>query len=69
MMRFILGIIFGVVALVFMMQNTEVANVQFLAWTFSLPRAMMYLIVLVIGFVLGWLVTSVRVIKRGRRKK
>ena len=69
MVRFILGIIFGIVALVFMLQNTEVVNVEFLAWTFSLPRAMMYLILLVLGFVLGWLVTSIRVIKLRRRKK
>ncbi|MFP4490410.1 MAG: lipopolysaccharide assembly protein LapA domain-containing protein [Spirochaetaceae bacterium] len=69
MLRFILGIVFGIVALVFMLQNTEVANVEFLPWTFSLPRAMMYFILLVVGFVLGWLVTSIRGMRQRRKKK
>ena len=68
MERFILGSIFGIVAIVFMLQNTEVVNVEVLAWTFSLPRALMYLILLLLGFVLGWLVTSIRAVRLRRKK-
>lgn len=69
MIRFVIGIIFGAVAIIFVVQNTEVADVQFLAWSFSMTRAMLYLILLFIGFALGWLVTSIRAIRRGRKKK
>lgn len=69
MVQFILGIVFGIVALVFMLQNTEVVNIAFLDWTFSLPRSLMYLILLVLGFVLGWLVTRIRIIRLRQKKK
>jgi uncharacterized integral membrane protein len=64
MLRFILGILFGLVAVMFIIQNTEVTDVQFLAWSVSLPRAFMYLILLIIGLALGWIIRSI-----GSRRK
>lgn len=40
--------------LVFALQNTETVKVHILLWTFSLSRALLILISLLVGFLLGW---------------
>ena len=59
MIRFILGIVFGVLALIFIFQNMESVSVTFLAWTITTSRAVILLIVLVAGFIVGWAVGSI----------
>ena len=39
---------------VFAIQNAETLEVKFLAWTFTLRRALMLFVVLAIGVVIGW---------------
>jgi uncharacterized integral membrane protein len=56
--RFILGIVFGVLALIFIFQNMENASVHFLGWTITTSRAIILLLVLAAGFVVGWAVGS-----------
>jgi uncharacterized integral membrane protein len=63
--RFILGIAFGILALIFIFQNMENVGVTFLAWTITTSRAVILIIILAIGFVVGWAVGS---IGRWRRK-
>ena len=63
-MKFILGIIFGALVIIFMVQNVQVVDIKFLAWTMSISRALVILIVLVIGILLGWVLRSI-----GYRKK
>ncbi len=62
--KFIIGIIIGIIVIVFMVQNVEVVEVSFLAWSVSIQRAVMILIVFVVGIGLGFVVRSI-----GYRKK
>ncbi len=65
MIRFILGIAFGILALIFIFQNMQNVDVTFLAWTITTSRAVVLLIILAAGFIIGWAVGS---IGRWRRK-
>jgi len=44
--------------IVFVIQNTQVAEFQFLAWKVSMPRALLLLGNFVIGIIVGWLSRS-----------
>jgi len=63
--RFILGIAFGILALIFIFQNMQNIDVTFLAWTITTSRAVILLIILAAGFIIGLAVGS---IGRWRRK-
>ena len=65
MFRFILGIAFGILALIFIFQNMQNIDVTFLAWTITTSRAVILLIILTAGFIIGLAVGS---IGRWRRK-
>ena len=68
MIRFILGIAFGILALIFVFQNMEVISVTFLFWTTTTSRAVILFILLAAGFVVGWAVGSIgRWRKKARR--
>jgi len=64
MIRFILGIAFGILALIFIFQNMQIIDVTFLAWTITTSRAVILLIILAAGFIVGWAVGSI-----GRRRR
>ncbi len=64
MVKFILGIIIGVLALIFIFQNMQPVDVIFLAWTVTVSRALILLAMLVVGFLLGWATGSF-----GRRRR
>ena len=51
----------GIVILVFMVQNTQTAGINFLFWNLSMPIIILMAIVMVIGIVIG--------IYLGRNKK
>jgi len=51
---------------VFVLQNTTVVEIRFLFWTLSMSRALLIVLVLVIGMVLGWLARSLRVMRHKR---
>jgi len=59
MIRFILGIVFGILALIFIFQNMENVDVTFLAWTITTSRAVILLVILAMGFIVGWAVGSI----------
>ena len=42
------------IALVFIVQNVPAVDVTFLLWTVSMSRALLIIITLAIGFLLGW---------------
>ena len=52
--------------LVFVIQNTLVVEYRFLAWTVSMPRALLLFGTLVIGVLVGWL--SRRLKQRGGKE-
>lgn len=64
MVRFILGIIIGLVSLVFIVQNPEVVKITFLAWSISLPQAVLFLALVVFGVIMGWIFRSIGLRKR-----
>jgi uncharacterized integral membrane protein len=41
---------------IFVIQNVATVEVNFLAWSMSLPRAVLYLVLLALGGLVGWLV-------------
>ena len=65
MIRNILFVVLIGGVLVFVVQNTQVVEVNFLFWTLSMSRALILLITLAIGLVGGWLLT----VPRARREK
>jgi uncharacterized integral membrane protein len=67
MFKFIIGILFGILAVIFIMQNVQVVEVAFLGWTISMSRSILFVVMILIGFVLGWGVGSFG--KRRRIKK
>jgi uncharacterized integral membrane protein len=69
MAKFIIGIIIGILVIIFMVQNKEIAEITFLAWSASIPRAIMILIVLVAGIGLGWMIRSIGYRKKKREIK
>ena len=52
--------------LVFLIQNIETINVRFLFLDFSMPRAVLILVVFFVGAVIGWILSDV---VRGRAKR
>jgi uncharacterized integral membrane protein len=60
----VIGLVIGVLVIVFILQNIEMVEVSFLAWTISVNRAVMVLVVFAVGIVLGWIVGSL-----GRRRR
>lgn len=67
--KFIFGIIIGAIVIVFMVQNVETVTVNFFAWNVTIPRAIMILIVLVVGTVLGYIVRSIGYRKKRKEKE
>ena len=57
MIRNILFVVLIGAVLVFVVQNTQVVEVNFLFWTLSMSRALILLITLAIGLVGGWMLT------------
>tara|TARA_R110002096_G_C14308923_1_gene699258 strand:+ start:207 stop:419 length:213 start_codon:yes stop_codon:yes gene_type:complete len=47
-----------IAVLIFAIQNVAAVEIQFLLWSFSIPRALMILLLLGTGFVIGLLVAS-----------
>ena len=60
----IIGLVIGILVIVFILQNIEMVEVTFLAWTISVNRAVMVLVVFAVGIILGWIVGSL-----GRRRR
>ncbi len=67
MVKFILGIILGVAAIIFVMQNTEMSTVTFLTWEIEMSRALLLLITLVVGGFMGWVLAALGHRRRGRK--
>lgn len=43
-----------ILAVIFVFQNFEVVEISFLFWTARMSRALLILLILVIGIVIGW---------------
>ena len=54
----ILSLLLIIATLIFAIQNFATVEIQFLLWSFSLPRALMIVTLLGIGFIIGLLFYS-----------
>ena len=54
--KFIASIVAGVIFLILIFQNWDMATIEIFFWTATLPGSVFYLIFALIGFVVGWLV-------------
>jgi uncharacterized integral membrane protein len=64
--KFLLTLALAVLMTVFVLQNTTVVEIRFLFWTLSMSRALLIVLLLAIGALLGWLARSLRVMRRKR---
>ncbi|MCF8050057.1 MAG: LapA family protein [Desulfobacterales bacterium] len=56
--KLIIGAILAGLMLVFIIQNVAVMNLRFLFWTLSMSGALLMLLILSAGIILGWLLHS-----------
>ncbi len=63
-MKFVTGIVFGILMVIFIFQNIDVVVINFLFWSLSISRALMIFLVFLMGIVLG---TILRSINRGEK--
>lgn len=69
MIKFVIGLMVGLVCVVFFFQNGDISNINFFSWTLSLPLYLIMLIFFVSGIFLGWLLTSLVSLKKHKRRK
>ncbi|MBI9108257.1 MAG: LapA family protein [Spirochaetales bacterium] len=67
-MKFIFGIIIGIFVLIFVAQNPQVVDLTFLKWSFSVSRAIMYLMMFIAGAISGGLVIGIRKSRKSTKK-
>jgi uncharacterized integral membrane protein len=60
----ITSLILIIAVLIFALQNVAAVEIQFLLWSFSIPRALLILILLGIGFIIGLLFYSLLLHRR-----
>ena len=60
MAKGIVFVILVIIMVLFVLQNTQVVDVQLLAWKVTMSRALMLLGTFVLGMVAGWLVGRFR---------
>ncbi len=65
----IIGIILGIISLFFIVQNLESVSYQFLFWTLTAPRFLIFIIILITGWILGWSVRTLRQRQKNRKDK
>jgi uncharacterized integral membrane protein len=53
--KLIAGIVLVGMAVLFIMQNVTAVEMTFLFWTLTMSRALLMLLILLIGVILGWL--------------
>jgi uncharacterized integral membrane protein len=64
MKNVIIGVVLGMIVIIFAWQNAETTTIKFFFWQFSTSRAIMLLIVFIIGFFTGWIIRSIRARKK-----
>lgn len=57
-LKSIISLLLIIAVMIFAIQNLAAVEIQFLFWSFSVPRALMIVILMGIGFVIGLLVCS-----------
>jgi len=66
---FIIGVVIGILMVVFIVQNTEVVEFNYFFWTVSISRALMVLLVFITGIIVGAVLRDVNIKKKEKDKK
>jgi len=66
---FIIGVVIGILVVVFIVQNTEVVEFNYFFWTVSISRALMVLLVFITGIIVGAVLRDVNIKKKEKDKK
>ena len=56
----IIGLIFGLIVLIFALQNVEVTKVKFLFWEFSASRILIIISTFFTGMLVGYLFSTIK---------
>jgi len=56
-------VIIGLIAL-FIFQNAETVSINFLAWALSMNGALLFIIILMLGIVVGWLLHTYAIFRK-----
>jgi H+/Cl- antiporter ClcA len=67
--KIILSVILGGFAVLFIIQNFAVTNVRFLYWTLSISSSLLMFLLLLTGFILGWLLHNYSIHSRKKLMK
>lgn len=65
---FIIGVVIGILVVVFIIQNTEVVEFNYFFWTVSISRALMVLLVFITGIIIGAILRDVKIRKKEKAK-
>ncbi|MCK4944108.1 MAG: LapA family protein [Candidatus Aminicenantes bacterium] len=68
-MKFITGIVFGILMVIFIFQNIDIVVINFLFWSLSISRALMIFLVFLMGIVLGTILRSINLGKKSPHPK
>lgn len=63
-LKSIFSLLLIIAVLIFAIQNVAAVEIQFLLWSFSIPRALLIVILLGIGFIIGLLFYSLLLHRR-----
>ena len=63
MVKFVVGMIIGVMALIFVLMNAELVDLRLYFWTVTVSRSMMLLLVLTTGIAIGYILNGLRMRK------
>ena len=53
--KIILSVVLGGFAVLFIIQNFAVISIRFLVWTLSISSSLLMFLLLLTGFILGWI--------------
>ena len=67
--KIILSVILGSLVALFLIQNFAVINIRFLVWTLSISSSLLMFLLLLIGFILGWLLHNYSIHSRKKLMK
>jgi len=56
-------------AILFIIQNVDIVSVHFFSWTLSMSGALLFLLFLALGVVLGWLLHSYSIHRKKAQKR
>lgn len=64
--KFLLVLILVGLAVIFVIQNVAIVEIQFLLWSFQMSRSLLIFLLLVIGVIIGWFLHAFLRHKRSR---